>query len=36
MKLGGDPEIAGHVTESLTTKLGGSEFFKVVEWARLD
>jgi len=36
MKLGGDPEVAGHVTESLTTKLGESEFFKVVERSRLD
>ena len=36
MKLGGDPEVTGHVTESLTTKLGESEFFKVVERSRLD
>lgn len=31
MKLGGDPEVAGHITESLTTKRGESELFKVVE-----
>ncbi len=36
MKLGGDPEVAEHVTESLTTKLGESELFKVVERSRLD
>lgn len=36
MPLSGDAEVAAHATESLTTKLGGSEFFKIAERARLD